>query len=369
MVAMSLPIFRNTAIAVTPEVTDILNAKSPVAIGVSGGKDSSAVALATIDYLNQIGHTGPRILIHSHLGRVEWKDSLPACERLADRLSVELVVVRRAAGGMMERWQVRWRNNVARYANLECVKLILPWSTPAMRFCTSELKTAIICRELTRRFPRESILSVSGIRRDESTSRAKAPVVKEQPKLTSKTHNTWGMDWHPIIDWSLSDTLAYLEEKNFPLHEAYTKFGSSRVSCAFCIMGSKSDLKASSSCPDNANIYREMVALEVESSFGFQDSAWLGDVAPNLLDEATRAAIPIAKFRASVRQTAESRIPKHLLYTKGWPTVMPTHDEASLLAEVRQQVSEAMGLAVEYRDADSVRGRYAELMAAKESQN
>ena len=43
------------------------------------------------------------------------------------------IVVRRAAGDMMDRWLKRWSNNLARYVNLNCVKLILPWSTPSMR--------------------------------------------------------------------------------------------------------------------------------------------------------------------------------------------------------------------------------------------
>ena len=42
-----------------------LAANAPVAIGVSGGKDSCAAALATIEHLDAIGHTGPRLsLIH-----------------------------------------------------------------------------------------------------------------------------------------------------------------------------------------------------------------------------------------------------------------------------------------------------------------
>jgi 3'-phosphoadenosine 5'-phosphosulfate sulfotransferase (PAPS reductase)/FAD synthetase len=172
------------------------------------------------------------VLIHSDLGQVEWKDSLPTCERLAARLGLELIVVRRQAGGMLERWQTRWANNVARYANLECVKLILPWSTASMRFCTSELKTAIICRELVRRFPGQTILSVSGIRREESTKRKLAPIVKVQPKLTSTTHATSGYDWHPLLDWTKADVFALHERTGFPLHEAYRVYGSSRVSCA-----------------------------------------------------------------------------------------------------------------------------------------
>ena len=37
-------------------------------------------------HLDRIGHTGPRLLIHADLGSVEWRDSLPTCERLAARL-------------------------------------------------------------------------------------------------------------------------------------------------------------------------------------------------------------------------------------------------------------------------------------------
>jgi tRNA(Ile)-lysidine synthase TilS/MesJ len=121
-------------IATDPDVESLLNAHAPVAIGVSGGKDSQAAALATIDHLNRLGHCGPRVLIHADLGSVEWNDSLPTCERLAAHLQCELIVVRRKAGGMMERWESRWASSVRRYAALETVTLVLPWSTPSMRF-------------------------------------------------------------------------------------------------------------------------------------------------------------------------------------------------------------------------------------------
>ena len=70
-------------IAVTPEVSEALRNGAAVAIGVSGGKDSAATAFATVDYLNEMGHQGPRLLIHSDLGRVEWRQSLHVCEELA----------------------------------------------------------------------------------------------------------------------------------------------------------------------------------------------------------------------------------------------------------------------------------------------
>jgi 3'-phosphoadenosine 5'-phosphosulfate sulfotransferase (PAPS reductase)/FAD synthetase len=352
-----------------PESEAAIRAGAPVAIGVSGGKDSCALAIATVEALDAIGHTGPRILVHSDLGRVEWKDSLPTCERLAERLGLELVVVRRGAGDMMDRWLTRWRNNVARFTALSCVKVILPWSTPAMRFCTSELKTAVICRELVRRFPGQVIVSAAGIRREESANRAKAPIEKAQPKLTSKPRRrdlwTTGLDWNPIIEWTEADVRAFLAARGFDLHEGYTRYGMSRISCAFCIMATIADLTASASCPDNVAIYREMVDLEIVSTFAFQGSRWLGDVAPHLLTDDQRAGLAAAKLAAAAREAAESRIPEHLLYVKGWPTVMPTAEEAELLAEVRRDVAAALGLVVGYTTGAEVLARYAELMALK----
>ncbi len=189
----------------------------------------SGVAIATNRYLDQHGHKGPRLLIHADLGVTEWSDSLPTCERLAAFLKLDLQIVKRKQGDMMDRWEQRWRDNVNRWENLLCVKLILPWSTPAMRFCTSEMKVDQICRHLVQRWPGRTILNVTGIRAAESSERAKAPVSKDQKKLISKTHKTFGVDWHPILTWSTPDVFEYATEVDFALHEAYTKFGSSRV--------------------------------------------------------------------------------------------------------------------------------------------
>ena len=351
-------------IETSPEVRDLLAAHAPVALGVSGGKDSSATALATTAYLDEMGHRGPRLLIHSDLGRVEWRESLPMCQRLADFLGLELVVVRRLAGDLLDRWQVRWRNNVERYANLETVRLILPWSTPSMLFCRSELKAAIICRELIQRFPDQVILSATGIRREESATRAHAPISVQQPRLTSATHHTSGLDWHPIVSWSLAQVLAYHQLRQFPLHPAYAR-GMTRVSCAYCVVASFADLTTSASNPENQDLYRELVDIEILSSFSFQSGHWLGEIAPWLLTEAQQRGLAEAKRRAAMRERAEARIPRHLLYVKGWPTMMPTHEEARLLAEVRRAVADTLGIPIAYREPDTILARYAELMQAR----
>lgn len=350
-------------VALTDEVTALLSQDAVVAVGVSGGRDSQAVALAIADHLDAIGHTGPRVLIHADLGRVEWQDSLPSCERLAAHLGWELMVVRRQAGDMMARWEGRWENNLARYRDLSCVKLILPWSTPSMRFCTSELKSAIIARALRKRFPDAPILNATGIRRQESSARSKMPVSAVIPGLVRK--NATGVSWNAVIDWTMDDVHHRIAQAGLALHEAYTQYAMSRVSCCFCIMSSAADLKASATCVDNQEVYRLMVDLEARSSFAFQSGKWLGDVAPHLLSDDLKARLARGRTAAAVRQAAEDRLPKHLLYAKGWPTGLPTIAEAQLIADVRKTVAATLDIEVDYTTAESIRARFAELLTAK----
>jgi len=348
------------SIEVPSEVANVLAADAPVFVGVSGGRDSQALAYRVCAHLDDIGHQGRCFLVHADLGRVEWRDSLPVCERLAQRLGVELIVVRRNAGDMMDRWLSRWTANVARYANLECVKLILPWSTAAQRFCTAELKSQVIAREMRRRFPEGDVVSAVGIRREESAKRARMPAWKQDERTTRKRGA--GHTWNPLLGWRRGDVNDYVRIRGDELHEAYRLYGSTRVSCAFCVLGSEHDLRASSNCTDNQAIYREMVALEATSTFSFQSHRWLGDVAPDLLDAGLRARLQEAKERAQLRMSAEVRLPEHLPFVKGWPTVLPTPGEAALIARVRRDVAQAVGLQVHHTDRDAVLVRYRELM-------
>ncbi|MDD2878328.1 MAG: phosphoadenosine phosphosulfate reductase family protein [Acidiphilium sp.] len=349
-------------IALTPEVTRLLAADAAVAIGVSGGKDSCAVAIAVDRHLSAIGHTGPRILIHSDLGRVEWRDSLPACQRLAERIGWELVIVRRQAGDLLHRWETRWERNIARYVALECVQVILPWSTPALRFCTSEAKTKVIASALAKRFAGRPILNVTGIRRQESASRRAKPIGTIDSNLTTRTREAF--IWNPIIEWPIEQVWRTIGEAGLT-HEAYAVYGSTRVSCVFCIMSSIGDLRAAASCPDNHEIYRAMVDLEARSTFAFQGNRWLADTAPHLLDAEMRRAVTRARLAAHERMRLEARLPRHLLYVKGWPTSVPTHEEADQIAEIRRRISTLLGIDADYLTAPAVRDRYRDLIAAK----
>lgn len=346
--------------ASTPEIDALLAAKVPVAIGVSGGKDSQAAALATIAYLDAMGHTGPRVLIHSGLGEVEWNDSLPVCEALAAHLKIELIVTGRKAGGLMERWESRWQSSATRYQELSTVTLVPCWSTPSMRFCTSELKTDVITAELKRRFPAETIINVTGIRREESAQRAKATIANLDTRSGGRIWN-----WRPIVDLTVAEVFAAIDASGLAPHPAYRDFGMSRVSCRFCIMSNLSDMTAAAAQPESHDLYRRMVALEAASSFAFQGTRWLGDLAPHLLNSEGRDALAYGKAAASARVQAEKRITKPMLYVKGWPLRMLTDDEADILAEVRSGVSALLGLTSGCLDRESIHARYADLLALK----
>lgn len=339
------------------QMVDVLLAENvPVAIGVSGGKDSQAAALATFRYLDEVGHSGPRILIHSDLGSVEWNDSLRVCEDLADYLKCDLVVVRRKAGGLMERWESRWLSSKTRYQMLSTVTLVPCWSTPSMRFCTSEQKTHPIIAELKRRFKGQRVINVTGVRREESSNRARMSVCD---------FDTSGriLNWRSIIDLTADDVFKLIDESGLSPHPAYRDFGMSRVSCRFCIMSNLSDLTAASAQEESHDLYRRMVQLEIDSSFAFQGARWLGDLAPHLLTDEMREGLALARHRAILRKDIEGQISKSMLYVKGWPTRMLTDDEADLLASVRRKVSQIYDFRSQCLTVSDIHARYAELMA------
>jgi 3'-phosphoadenosine 5'-phosphosulfate sulfotransferase (PAPS reductase)/FAD synthetase len=315
-------------IATTPEIQSLISSGSPVAIGVSGGKDSQAAALATFEALDDAGHAGPRVLIHSDLGSVEWSASLDVCRQLAAFLGAELIVVRRDRGDLMDRWESRWQSSVTRYQDLSTVTLVPCWSTPSLRFCTSELKTQVIGAELKRRFGTGTIISVTGVRRAESSRRARAPIADPD-----RDCRIWS--WRPILDWSETDVFAYIAARGLEPHPAYRCYGMTRVSCRFCIMSSLADLSAATRQPETHDLYRRMVALEISSSFAFQGSRWLGDVAPDLLGRRQRHELVEAKTRASLRQHAERRIAPEMLYVRGWPRRMLTCPASALMGPNR----------------------------------
>jgi hypothetical protein len=361
-----------------PEVDALLDAGAPLIICVSGGKDSRLAAELAVAYARERGFTGRIILVYANLNTEEltvtWFDALEQCRALAERLDCEFEIVARPAGGLMDRLRSRWRANLRRYIELECVELILPWATPAMRFCTSELKTAIIQRWVRKTFGNQAVICVLGIRRDESNSKKKgrgvAPIIKVYRRKGKKkpAMPEGSVDWNIIVEVKTDYVLEWiLAATDTPA--AYV-FGAKRNSCAFCFFCTLEDLMAALRDPRNHPAYRAKCALEIASAFSYQGIRWLSDLAPELLTEAQRSALVRAKEIAVKRKELEAEIPRHLLFKNdgglhGWPQTMPTTEEAETIARVRRGVAELYCLQVKYTTGPAVSERYAELIAKK----
>jgi 3'-phosphoadenosine 5'-phosphosulfate sulfotransferase (PAPS reductase)/FAD synthetase len=358
---------RDLDVAVDDLIIDAIACGAWFAFNLSGGKDSTASAQTVIALLDHMGHPrARRIAIHADLGRAEWRSTPATVAVIARRLGLPLVVVRRGAGDMVARWEQRFANGCRRYENLELYHLIGPWSQANKRFCTSELKAQVIGPALARRFRGEKVVSVIGLRRAESHGRRDTPISRLDVRF-AKPGNAAGtrmINWYPGVDWTADDVFAVHAHHDLPLHEAYCRFGATRLSCAFCVLASAHDLAAASDADDNRDLYRHLVGMEAASTFSFQPGRWLADVAPRLLTPSLHRDIVQAKADAVERRAIEAAMPPGLRFVKGKPPRLPTLDEAKAVAAARAGILSRHGLDNHFPDAASVRRRFEELIDA-----
>ena len=196
--------------AIDAQIAAAIARGAVVAMSLSGGKDSTAAAHQANAVLDAAGHPRDRrIAVHADLGRAEWQQTPATVAVIADRLGLPLHIVRHSRHDMVSRWQDRFERGLARYAALETLCLIGPWSSPSLRFCTSKMKAAVITRFLRATYPGEEIVSVIGIRRDGSFGRRLAAVSATDTRLAD-AHGTRGLLWHPLVDWQTGAVFALL---------------------------------------------------------------------------------------------------------------------------------------------------------------
>ncbi len=351
-----------------PAVLDMLSRTPWVVFNLSGGKDSGAVSHAFNLWLDTIDHPRERrVAIHADLGRIEWRSTEETVRATADFLGVPLLVERRNAGDLITRWETRFANAKTRYEALETYRLIGPWSHASQRFCTSELKAQVMGPALAKRFRGEEILQIVGIRREESANRAKTPISSPDHRHAPPGNKagTRMLICNPGVEATTAQVFAAHDAYGIPLHEAYRIFGSTRLSCAYCVLASEHDLKASASCTNNVPVYQHLVGMECGSTFSFQPNRWLGDVEPRLLTEGLRADLARAKSKAQIRRDLEAQLPKELGYAKAWPPRLPTLDEAESILKARTAILAQHGLDNRYSDAGAIISRFADLIASR----
>ena len=136
------------------------------------------------------------------------------------------------------------------------------WPDPARRWCTSDFKAGPIERELRRylkahpRF-RGIVFNAMGLRRDESAARARR-LPWARSERNSRAGRQW-FDWLPIFDLTADQVFRVVRDAGLTPHPAY-RMGMSRLSCVFCIMASRADLRIAAQL--QPALYRRYVELE-----------------------------------------------------------------------------------------------------------
>lgn len=258
-------------------------------ISISGGKDSQAMARAVSHLHREREWQGPLLAVHADLGRIEWTGTAAHVRRTAEESGLPLTIVRRRDGigawDMVDRW-------IERGETLEAQgKPGRPWSDAGNRFCTAEMKRDPINKYL-RRFSR--VVSVEGIRAEESQARAKKPSWEVRKRIT--TRDRAAFTWNAIQDWTIEDVLGALGSSVEDLarrqdlyregriaealdgwqgHKVYV-MGNRRLSCAFCVLGCKSDLE--NAARHEPDLHRELVGIEQRFGFSFQASRSLASL-------------------------------------------------------------------------------------------
>ena len=200
-------------------------------VGFSGGKDSLAAALLC-------RAMGPTTLLHADTGW-EHPGHGDYVRATAAALGLPIVVVRSELGGMAE---------VIRH------KRMFPSRT--RRFCTTELKIKPIAAYL--REQEDEVISVIGVRAEESAARAK---LAEWSSFEEA--DVW--TWRPLLRWPLSQVLDTIRGSGIDLHPHYHD-GATRVGCYPCIYARKAEIAA---LPDWR--VAEIAALEREIEAGAKD--------------------------------------------------------------------------------------------------
>jgi DNA sulfur modification protein DndC len=207
----------------------------------SGGKDSQAM----YNYLKTIIPAGQLVVVHAHLDGVEWAGVVEHIKGTIDP--------------MVEYFQVS-----AGKTFFQMVEARGMWPSAQHRQCTSDLKNAPIYKlinKLANERGFKIVVNCIGIRAAESAARAKKEPLKINKKLTGKGTKKTVYDWMPIFTWTTEDVFGFIRKNGQEPHWAYAK-GMSRLSCCFCILASKSDMRIAAEI--NPEMLEKVAALEIK---------------------------------------------------------------------------------------------------------
>lgn len=306
-------------IVVPPAIEQAMDEGAGLGFSISGGKDSQALANVLAALGRQWEWSDRIFAIHSHLGRAEWPQTMAHCQKIAADNGLELVVVRRPQGDLVDEMKQRmvtlagtgkpfWPSASTRYCTADqkrgpidvALRRAPFWPSAANRYCTSHQKQNQIDKNF-RRF--EIVISAEGLRAQESPARRKKPELAIRPSITAaalknlsvedalakrKPGQRVAINWYPLHGWSLEDVwqacgtsgaeLAHRQQlyqagrveealAGWPCHIAYV-LGNQRLSCVFCVLGSVNDLR--NGARHNPELLKEYIQMEQDGRATFK---------------------------------------------------------------------------------------------------
>lgn len=220
-------------------------------IGVSGGKDSTAVLLWM---LHESGV--PREFLN-----VTFCDTGNEDKRTLDHVELLSRTV----------FPIQTLHPKMGFFDLALHKRRFP--SAKVRFCTQLLKIkptqdhVQALRDMGRK-----VVAVSGVRAIESVDRAQLGEWDYSGELLS-------MQWRPIIHWSLEDVLAIHKKHGVPLNPLYA-MGAQRVGCFPCVMSRKEEVRLIAlQAPERIDFIRSW-EQKIEATHGRYSSFFPNDKVP-----------------------------------------------------------------------------------------
>lgn len=204
------------------DITRLIHSGALFAVNHSGGKDSQAMyqAIKSIVPADQI------LIVHAHLPEVEWDGIVEHIDTTTD--GAPIIVCQSTTKTFLQMVERRGM-----------------WPSPTTRQCTSDLKRDPIDREIRRYLALHpefdgQVVNCMGMRAQESPKRKQMKVFKRS-KRNSVAGREW-FDWLPIHHWTIDQVFQTIADAGQKPHWAYAE-GMTRLSCCFCIMSSRGDLK------------------------------------------------------------------------------------------------------------------------------
>lgn len=322
--------------SIPPGVERLARQGAWVCYSVSGGKDSAAQIAVADPMLDAIGHPREkRLILHADLGRSEWDGTHHNVQAIARYFELPVHIVRHPVHDMPSRWMRRGDLGRERWARFETTRLIGPWSNSNSLFCRSEMKLHPMARFKAKLGG--PVISIVGIRRQESTRRASAPDERIDGDLKRYGSTVEAMLWHPIADMLTHEVFELHQRMAIPLHQAYT-LGSTRVSCQACVLASHNDLSVGARHPANLERHLLLVGMEADYAFSFQPDRWLADVAPEIVPDRLTRRVERAKEVSALRKHLEAQIPACFDPKNPQP---PSDNDNALIKAIRREIATA----------------------------